>query len=558
MNRHTRIGSLAVRHGLVAVALAALAACSISAGDDKEEDEDIDPPVFVISPIKADTSYVPAETMTLAGFMGTGTVEPARAIAGARVTVTVGGTPVAVTDANGITGDSVTTASDGSYLLQFSAPDDAQKTVVVTGTGSDPTPEPATKGRQFKLDSDSQIVLRSIVGSYARLSSVAGTDGKVVAIESSRVNLTQFSTAEAVLAEEANGGPIVSEAQLDASLPQIDAAQLQNLAAAIALVIDDPDYPLPAGVTDTLALAQSPTDRAQVIADANANGDLSATAAASTLAGSWEVIGEIDAARVLRPFGAHVAVVSFFADGKFMSAGFNNDPECTEDVAGTVLEAETEANGNGWERGDYVVDRSSGRLLLSNVTETDGSCGLSETQFAEYQNPQYLSFGSGLSPSVAGVQNGDLLIQYNSDPLDPAQRDPEFVVLRRVASVANSIVGGWRYETPGVADPDVPDPLAMTYFFSDGMAWDIEAEIDVNAPVGCQGSGYTRFTYGFDDNNVTTNSISFESYGNDSAGVPCGERDNEPPFITELRFPSAIHFDFATDPDIGADKITAP
>lgn len=549
-----------LQHSLLALLFTAVSVgCTVKKGDDDEDDDEDDDftvnptpivnPSPIISPIKKDTEAVLPATLTLAGFMGTAS----QPIGGATVTVTVGGTPMQVSDANGgPPGNSVTTSSDGSYLLEFSMPADSTQTVQVTGSGNDPVASPAAKGASAssKVAAQSQIVLTSIVGSYSRLASVAGADGTVVRTESARVDLTQFSTAEAVLAQEANGGlAVTTETQHDAALSSISQPLLQSLAGAIALIIDDPNYALPAGDANTLAFAQSVADRSEFIDTARANGDLNGALVASGIVGSWETVGYVDATNTFVPFGGHADVVSFLPDGRFVSATNHNDPGCKDDVEGIPLDAETEAGGNGWEKGNYAVNFTTARLTVSNVVETNGSCGFSETETAEYQNPIYLVSGSSLSPAVAGVRADDLMIQYNDDPDNPAQRDPELIVFRRVSSTTDSLVGAWLAPLPNPADPAIPDPLSIIYFFSDGTFWEVDAQHKPAASLACRNGGYKRGIFNFD----TNNGLSISGIAIDTLGSDCGLETN----LFTLSFPSAIHFDFPAG-SLSGDKITAP
>lgn len=167
-------------------------------------------------------------------------------IAMARVRAVVGGqTFNAVADAN------------GNYSLVIEVPQSAAGgfvTLNATGVGA-----------------QSFVELTSLAGSLSSLVGNAGGDGVLTAQENFAVQVTNVSTAEAVLLEQANGGSIGSEAQRQAAATAINGADVLQLAAALKLAIDSAaDYPLPEGQTSTLALARNPAAREQFIADAQA------------------------------------------------------------------------------------------------------------------------------------------------------------------------------------------------------------------------------------------------------------------------------------------------
>ena len=128
----------------------------------------------------------------------------------------------------------------------------------------------------------------SRLGSFSRLQAAAGSDAVLDASENFRVNVTNFSTAEAALVEETTELP--ADADLDSRLMAIDYEAVTDLATAISLVVDD-GVPLPAGVTDTLALARAPAPRAGFIASQRGNGTRFADARSRLLANRAIVMG---------------------------------------------------------------------------------------------------------------------------------------------------------------------------------------------------------------------------------------------------------------------------
>ncbi|GAB3384015.1 Ig-like domain-containing protein [Lysobacter fragariae] len=106
--------------------------------------------------------------------------------------------------------------------------------------------------------SGADVRFYSVVGEIARLASAAGSDGVLVRDELNQVNVTNLSTAQYLLLTDANDGvPVGSDQQLLPLTQNINLDQLLELAAIIKLVVDD-NVPLPAGVTDALALVSDP------------------------------------------------------------------------------------------------------------------------------------------------------------------------------------------------------------------------------------------------------------------------------------------------------------
>lgn len=164
--------------------------------------------------------------LTLAGLVTDGP------IAGAAVTVTVGSRTFSATaDANGF------------YEIPLEVPEDSGDDFVqATATGS---------------AGQSEVKFSSLLGELDRLITQAGPDGRLVASENIRVNVTNLSTAEAALLEGNGDSPITSDAALNAALGTLNYVRLFDIAAAIKLFVDG-DFDLPEGIVDTAAFAASP------------------------------------------------------------------------------------------------------------------------------------------------------------------------------------------------------------------------------------------------------------------------------------------------------------
>lgn len=165
-------------------------------------------------------------------------------IANAVVTATVGGETFTV-DAD----------ADGNYSLDIEIDEsDADEFVTLTARG---------------VDTQEFVEFTSLAGSFQTLAAAAGADGTLSSAENFATQITNVSTAAAVLMREANGGTAVtSDAALATLGAQINAQQLLDVATAIKLAVDLPEqYPLPDGATSILALATDSTTR-QAFVDA--------------------------------------------------------------------------------------------------------------------------------------------------------------------------------------------------------------------------------------------------------------------------------------------------
>lgn len=168
--------------------------------------------------------------------------------------------PIALAKVSATVGSQTFTATadaNGNYSLVIEVPETAAGNFVTlnaTGVGA-----------------QSFVALTSLAGSLTGLVTSAGGDGVLTAQENFASQITNVSTAEAVLLEQANGGAIASEAQRQAAATAVNGADVLQLATAIKLAVDSSaDYPLPAGQTSTLTLARDAGARAQFIADAQA------------------------------------------------------------------------------------------------------------------------------------------------------------------------------------------------------------------------------------------------------------------------------------------------
>ncbi|MCK9688862.1 Ig-like domain-containing protein [Scleromatobacter humisilvae] len=185
-----------------------------------------------------DKTSVAAVALSVAAHMTVkGTVRDA-AMPGAQVVLTVGGTalPAVTADADGNYSVDVTTTTPSAFI-----------TLKATGVGA-----------------QANVVLSSLVGDASATAAVAATDGSVTAAALPAANVTNVTTAEAVLAAQALGKTPASSADIAAAQGQFSSAQTLQMATAIKLVADA-GVALPSGAANTLALVADPTAYASFV-----------------------------------------------------------------------------------------------------------------------------------------------------------------------------------------------------------------------------------------------------------------------------------------------------
>jgi len=138
-----------------------------------------------------------------------------------------------------------TAGADGSFSLNIVRPSTASATswVILTAraTGAHP------------------VVLKASMGEIGQLTAAAGSDRVLTRQEHNNTYLTHLTTAQYALLTESHGGtPPMTRADTRAAEKEIDSRKVLQGAAVLKLVTNEPArYPLPAGVTSTLALVQN-------------------------------------------------------------------------------------------------------------------------------------------------------------------------------------------------------------------------------------------------------------------------------------------------------------
>lgn len=136
-----------------------------------------------------------------------------------------------------------TADADGNYTLDVFYTDGAQL-VKIEAVGS-------AENAQEHVD------LTSLMPSLATLQAAAGDDATVQRSEAGGTNVTNVTTASYVLTKEINGGEDpADEETLSSAESSIDGTKVLEIAAVIKVIVDNPDFELPEGVTSVSALVE--------------------------------------------------------------------------------------------------------------------------------------------------------------------------------------------------------------------------------------------------------------------------------------------------------------
>ncbi len=181
------------------------------------------------------------------------------------------------------------------------------------------------------------VEFTSLAGSFQSLATAAGADATLTASENFSTQITNVTTATAVLLRDANGGTAVASDAVLASLSaQVNAQDVLDLAAVIKLAVDDPDnFPLPEGQTSILALASSAEARQEFV-NTVVEQDPTAFANAQT------AIAEDP--RLAQPLD----VAALVENGAITTATLSTDAGFTFNYTGRVMHFDIAADGSGF------------------------------------------------------------------------------------------------------------------------------------------------------------------------------------------------------------------
>lgn len=260
-----------------------------------------------------------------------------------------------------------------------------------------------------------EVEFVSLLTSVSNLILIAGDDGILNSSEDFRVNVTNVTTAEFALIEQA--GPLpTSDSQLLEAQDAVNQEEKLILAALIKIVVDgegDDAFNLPAGVISTLDLIDDKSTSEAFIAEVNAQNpslidetidkivndtDLSDSAA---IIGTWAMVDQAFTSLTFTDSGHYI----------HMEIG-DPDDDCTS------------AEG-GYELGTYNWVKETGVITITNTEDTNGCIGLHD---GEPQNiPQILDSTItvvGNTLTLSNLEEGDY-------------------VFERTISDTNAVVGGY-------------------------------------------------------------------------------------------------------------------
>lgn len=206
----------------------------------------------------------------------------------------------------------------------------------------------------------SYVEFTSLVGSLSSLVTQAGTDGTLSNNENFSTQITNVSTAQAVLLKEANGGkPITSNTSLQDLGSSIDGQAVLDLATAIKLSVDDPtNYPLPQGQTSILAIASDATVRKQFIDTAYSKDKQVFASTQTAVAQDPDLSPSLTAAAV--PTSITAAMLS-------------TDPTFTFNFADRVSKYTFNADGTGRATSTFIDQPTTWALDGANIKVTYGA-----------------------------------------------------------------------------------------------------------------------------------------------------------------------------------------
>lgn len=203
----------------------------------------------------AGIDYTPAD-----GFLGedtfTYTISDGEDTATATVTVTVQET-VTVTGRviDDPIADAAVTVTVGEETFTTTADAEGNYSVTINYTNAAQLLTINAQGAE--ANGQGYVNLTSTLASLATLQAASGGDGVLDRSEASGTNVTNVTTAASVLGTAALGAAPTTEAELEAAQAAVDPATLLELSAVIKLIIDNPDYNLPAGSADIIAFASN-------------------------------------------------------------------------------------------------------------------------------------------------------------------------------------------------------------------------------------------------------------------------------------------------------------
>ncbi|CUA86579.1 Ig-like domain-containing protein [Pseudidiomarina woesei] len=206
-------------------------------------------------------------------FMYTGTDGAQEDTATVTVTVTQTVTIAGRVTDGPIANATVTVSMNGqTYTATADANGDYQLELPVVDSNNGERPRLTAQG----ADTQSHVRLSSRLPSAGSMLNAAGEDGTLVRAESGQVQVTQLTTAENLQLERiasASGGEI-SDDNIQELMTEYDNELALEMAAAIKLLVDDPNYQLPEGYESIEEFIADEEAYNTMVDEAEASGDL--------------------------------------------------------------------------------------------------------------------------------------------------------------------------------------------------------------------------------------------------------------------------------------------
>ena len=182
-------------------------------------------------------------------------------------TVTVSGR---VTDSP-IANATITLTFNGqTYTATADAEGNYQLVIPISNSANTERPRLTAQG----ADTQSYVVLSSRLPSASSMLAAAGDDGILVRAEANQVQVTQLTTAENLQLETLAQGEPISEDNIQALLTEFDSELMLEMAAAIKLLVDNPNYQLPEGYETIEEFIADETAYNAMVEQAEASGEL--------------------------------------------------------------------------------------------------------------------------------------------------------------------------------------------------------------------------------------------------------------------------------------------
>lgn len=261
-----------------------------------------------------------------------------------------------------------------------------------------------------------EVEFVSLLTSVANLITQAGEDGILDSEDNFGVNVTNVSTAEFALIEQAGTLP-TTDSELEAAQEGVDEDEKLTLATIIKIVVDgegDDAFELPDGVTSTLDLIDDTTTSDAFIANINTEAPELIAATKSKIVNDSDLTVTQAIVGTWAPAGTSNFAITFLKNGQYIHVEKDD--------------LEDDCDSDGFEVGNYSWDEETGIIIANTKIDTNGCVGVHDEQ---PMNEPFNVDGS------FAVIDDELVITVIEDGETVTN------TFSRVISDTNSLVGGW-------------------------------------------------------------------------------------------------------------------